>query len=340
MEVAGRGRTSYQAMDDLITDAAVGYLKEKSTENDRPFAAVVGYVLPHCPFVAPKELFDYYYERVDIPRPTDQESANEPASVKRFKKFRLLEEPLSDERIRVARAAYFGLCEYMDMRIGEVLDTLKETGLSENTLVIYTSDHGETAGEHGCWWKSNYYEGSVGVPMIATLPGVIAEKSSSSAICNLTDLGSTVVDVAGADPMPAVDGQSLWPTFQGQADSNLSDETFSEHTSHHDSGGVSRMIRRGRWKLHKYHGDKHPALFDLDTDPGEMNDLGADKEYQMVRDELMDKLMDGWDPSAVEEGIATYNRDNRLLTEWGGKVQPIHEDTLPVPVGAEDIELL
>ena len=100
------------------------------------------------------------------------------------------------------------------------------------------------------------------------------------------------------------------------------------------------MIRRGRWKLHKYHGDKHPALFDLDTDPGEMNDLGADKEYQMVRDELMDKLMDGWDPSAVEEGIATYNRDNRLLTEWGGKVQPIHEDTLPVPVGAEDIELL
>ena len=70
-----------------------------------------------------------------------------------FKKRRFIDEPLPKERIRVARAAYLGLCEYFDRKVGQLLDKLDETGLRDNTLVIYSSDHGEMAGEHGCWWK-------------------------------------------------------------------------------------------------------------------------------------------------------------------------------------------
>ena len=73
----------------------------------------------------------------------------------------------------MARAAYYGMCELFDASVGRVLDKLDETGLAEDTLVVYTTDHGEAAGEHGMWWKSSYYEESVGVPLIARLPRVI-----------------------------------------------------------------------------------------------------------------------------------------------------------------------
>jgi choline-sulfatase len=150
VEIAGYGRTTYQDFDDRVATAACAYLEEKAGTDGRPFAAVAGFVLPHCPFFAPKELFDYYYERVDVPQPDPQELQREPAAVSQFKKRRNIHEPLPEERIRVARAAYFGLCEYFDRKVGQLLDTLDETGLSDNTLVVYCSDHGEMAGEHGC----------------------------------------------------------------------------------------------------------------------------------------------------------------------------------------------
>src|SRR5690606_33017173 len=106
---------------------------------------------PHCPFIAPRDLFDDYYRRVDVP----EVEADQPGPIRRFRDQRgILDPPLPDERVRIARAAYFALCELIDQYIGRILDTLAETGLDRTTLVIYCSDHGEMAGEHGCWWKS------------------------------------------------------------------------------------------------------------------------------------------------------------------------------------------
>jgi choline-sulfatase len=191
VEIAGRGRTHYQWSDEERTRVAVRWLREKANaEPQRPFAAVLGYTLPHCPFVAVKEFFDYYYDQVDIPTVEERQ----PATIRRFQRIRgLVDPPLPEERIRVARAAYYGLCEHIDSLIGQVLDTLEETGLARDTLVIYTSDHGEMAGEHGCWWKSNYYEGSVGIPLIARWPGEVRSSSETEAVCNLMDLGPTLV---------------------------------------------------------------------------------------------------------------------------------------------------
>ena len=111
VEIAGYGRTTYQSFDDRVADATCTYLDEKAQGSNRPFAAVAGFVLPHCPFFAPKDLYEYYYDRVDIPA---DDPATDPAAVTHFKKNRLLTDPLPEERIRVARAAYFGLCEYFD----------------------------------------------------------------------------------------------------------------------------------------------------------------------------------------------------------------------------------
>ena len=131
MEIAGYGRTTYQSFDDRVAEAACAYLAEKAQTRDRPFAAVAGFVLPHCPFFAPKDLYDYYYDRVDVPQP---DPTGEPAAVTNFKKRRLIDEPLPAERIRVARAAYFGLCEYFDRKVGQLLDQLDADRLARQYL--------------------------------------------------------------------------------------------------------------------------------------------------------------------------------------------------------------
>lgn len=327
VEVAGYGRTTYQAFDEQVAAATCAYLEEKASGGDgRPFAAVAGFVLPHCPFFAPQELFDYYYARDEVPAVEE----DQPEAVRRFRELRGILEPLDDERVRVARAAYFGLCEYFDRQVGRVLEVLERTGLADDTLVVYASDHGEMAGEHGCWWKSNYYEGSVGVPLMARLPGRIAAGSVDRGLCNLMDFGPTAIDIAGGQVLPKAAGRSLWPRLCGE-DSAGWDETFSEWYGPQGKEAPSRMIRRGDWKLYHYHGDERPVLYNLAEDPGELHDLGGEAAAAQVRDELMDRLCRDWDPEFVQARSAELDADMPLLTAWGKAVRPGHEDTLAVP---------
>ena len=339
VELAGVGRTSYNAFDEMVAESTCEYLEKKRSGNDkRPFMAVSGFMLPHCPFIAPKEMFDYYYERVDVPRPTPEELEREPQPIKNFKKLRRLDEPLSEYQIRVARAAYFGMCEFLDQQVGRILEKLDELGLRENTLVVYTSDHGEMAGEHGCWWKNNYYEASVSVPLMARLPGVVPEGVRNNLLCSYIDLAPTIIEMANAEPLPEKDGHSLWREMQGLRDETRPDEIYSEFL-----GSIgdppSRMIRRGPWKLYKYGDDTQPVLFNLEEDPGELNDLGTDPVYESIRAELLVSLHDGWDPDHVCRESEVMERDMALVSEWGKAVQPRMEETLPVPENAEDIEL-
>lgn len=335
VEKAGRGYGSYHVFDQMVAENTSAYLRDKAQNpGERPFAAVAGFLLPHCPFLAHKELFDYYYDRVDIP----QHTPNEPAAIRKFKQLRGLYPPLDDERIRVARAAYFGMCEYLDQQIGHILQTLTETGQDQNTLVIYCSDHGEMAGEHGCWWKSSYYEGSVGVPVIARLPHVIPENTQSDQICNLIDLGPTLIDLAEGNPLPNADGHSLWPTLQGHENPTHPNETFSEHLG--QEGIPSRMIRTGSYKCYKYHDNTPPVLYNLENDPKEEHDLGTSTQYQHIRDPLVNRLYEGWNPNAVLSTAQQLNQDMDVITQWGRTIKPTLPDAVPVPDHAEDIELL
>ncbi|MDE2797192.1 MAG: sulfatase-like hydrolase/transferase [Gemmatimonadota bacterium] len=333
VEIAGRGYGSYHVFDEMVAERTRAYLRDKAKNpGNRPFAAVAGFLLPHCPFIAHKELFDYYYDRVDIP----QHTPNEPGPIRKFKQIRGLYPPLDEERIRVARAAYFGMCEYLDLQIGHILQTLRETGLDRNTLVIYCSDHGEMAGEHGCWWKSSYYEGSVGVPLIASLPGVIAPNAESDQICNLMDIGPTLLDMADGNPMPDIHGYSLWSLLTGQGSGDHPNETYSEHLG--QEGIPSRMIRTGPWKCYTYHDNTAPVLYNLEDDPDEMRDLGSDSNYEHIRNHLLSRIFEHWDPEDVLRESADIDRDIRLITRWGQAIQPTLPDTVAVPDDAEDIE--
>jgi len=330
---AGRGKTTYQYFDEQRIPVACEYLRQRAKDAKRPFAAVLGLTLPHCPFIAPKELYDYYAQHVDVP-PIEP---GQPPTIRRFRQQRgILDPPLSQHQVRVARAAYYGMCEYVDSLIGQVLRCLDETGLAANTLVVYTSDHGEMAGDHGCWWKSNYYEGSVGVPLIARLPGTIAPGSVSDAVCSLMDLGPTFAEVAGTR-MSDTDGRSLWSTLRGRHPPTWKNETTSELSQ------VSRMIRAGKWKLWVYvDADKlPPALFNLEEDPGELNDLGQDPKYAAVREELLKKVYQDWDPELVRRESLRNQRDFATISKWTRAVNPPSPDQTKIPPSSyeDNVEL-
>lgn len=336
VEISGKGHTFYQWFDEQVTEAACQYL-EKKRDSDKPFAAVVGYVLPHCPFFGPPELFDYYWPKVEVPEIPD----DLPPTIQRFRKYRGIDDPpISEQRIRIARTAYFALCEYLDMQIGKVLEALRESRLEEDTVVIYASDHGEMAGEKGCWWKSNFYEDSVGIPLIISDPRGENKRRSVSEVCNLMDVGPTVCDMAGAVIPSSIDGRSLKPLLEGDGPKDWENETFSEFV---DTAGDSnhfpaRMIRSGRWKLWELADEDNlpPSLFDLETDPEEMHDLWGQPEYEEVGQKLLAKLREEWDPEWVHAEAKKNLERYQEAVEWGRKNQP-RADYLLVPP-KEDLE--
>lgn len=337
VEIAGYGTTTYQAFDDMVCDETCAWLQQHSrkpgdTELPTPFAVTAGFLLPHCPFFCPQELFEYYFEKVQLPSVADQ---IDPSPIARWKVNRDMVKPLTDHQVRVARAAYYGLCEYLDTLIGKIMRVLDESGLAENTLVIYTSDHGEAAGEHGCWWKSNYYEASVGIPLIARWPRTIAPGQRCDALASLTDVGATAIDVGRAQPLPGSDGCSLLPHFTGRPELSKRSVVFSELGG--SSYGLalqyeppSRMIREGTLKLYQY-GDEEPVLYDLASDPGELSDLAQHIAYQQQRKRLLALLHEGWSSTRVKAREVVLKDRAQIISSWGNKVAPVHDDTLPVP---------
>jgi choline-sulfatase len=285
VRVAGPGHSNYKAYDDRVRDACNDFLTERgSGQREEPLLLVTGFVLPHCPFIAPKELYDYYYVH-----------------------------ELTDEEIRRARAGYYGTVEYFDSIIGSLLETLDESGMADDTIVVYVSDHGESAGENGLWWKSNFYEHSAGVPMIWSAPG-LPEGKRRDEVTSLLDLGPTLCDLTGSPEMRAVSGRSLAPILRGE-ECDWPDEAVSEMIGlgHYIPG---RMIRREPWKLIHYE-DHEPILFNLDEDPHEFVDRAGDPTCRDIRNYLHDRVRWGWDSGRAVRELKRAQRDRGSIAQWG-----------------------
>lgn len=294
-EDIGPGETGYTAYDRQITDAAVKWIAGRGAETakDKPWAAFVSLVTPHFPLIAPQEFYDLYKDSGLMP----EKGADDPehpwlAELRACYAY----ENFTDESTRIALASYYGLVSFMDHCIGQILDALDATGLTESTRILYVSDHGDNAGERGLWGKSVMYEESAGIPAIMAGPD-IPEGHVCRTPVNLTDVFPTVVESVG---LPAEDddrpGTSLIETANAPDDPER--VAFSEY---HASGSCSGafMIRRGRWKYVHYVGFE-PQLFDLKADPGERDDLGVGPEYEDIRRQLDDELRAICDPDEVE----------------------------------------
>ncbi len=283
--------------------------------DQQPFFLTVSFTHPHPPFVAPEQHWQKY-RREDIPGPQVPPIAYEdldPHSQWLYIAHAQNEYSVSDEQVLNARHAYYGMVSYVDEKIGQVLATLKETGLDRNTVIVFAVDHGEMLGERGMWFKQTFFEDSVRVPLMLSWPEHL-EPRRVAAHVSLVDLLPTFMDIAMAgqpfEPVDTLDGASLLPLARGEA-SGEERVVISEYSSE----GVcapSRMVRQGDFKL--IHTRGLPALlFDLRHDPLELHNLAESPEHQGTLLALDRLLRNGWDPEQMHQRILSSQHRRLFL---------------------------
>jgi choline-sulfatase len=235
-------------------------------------------------------------------------------------------EDLSPQIEDRCRTAYYALVDRMDAMIGQVLRALEENGLAENTLIVYSTDHGEQAGEHGLWWKQTMYEASARVPMLASWPGILPEGRRNANVTSTLDLTATILDAAGSPPLPDMAGSSFLPLLKGET-TEWEDEAFSEFCV--EEGWFHRMIRRGPWKLVHYHRHR-PQLFNLWDDPDELHDLAADPRFASVREDLTNRVLADWHPDQIEAEHTLKHSQSQILRQWARTTHPREQYRWPI----------
>ena len=313
---ASPGESDYTRYDMEIARRAAQYLREEGRTSEKPFALMVGFVAPHFPLIVPQKYVDLYPDPDALPVPIEFERENWPHHpvLDDYRRY-CCQEDLPDSVRRNAIRVYYALCSFLDEQIGVVLDALRETGLDQTTRVIYTSDHGDMMGEHGLFFKSTMYEGSVGVPMILSGPGV-EENVRNQTNVSLVDIYPTVLDCMGV-PLNAYDrslpGRSLMEYVQGVEDKERA--VYSEYMGFGCYTGEF-MLRRGRYKYIHYVGES-AQLFDLENDPNECRDLAQEEAYADILIQMESELRKIADPERLEADARVAQK--ALLDEHGGQ---------------------
>ena len=329
LERSGAGQSAYQVHDEYVAAATVDYLNRaglgrKSGQSNAPFNLSVGFMLPHPPYVAREEDFRRYAKDMTLPAKPRAFADEGHPHLRWWRRHTEIEDTTEDEILR-ARAAYWGLVARVDVLVGQILTTLEENGLEENTLIVYTSDHGDMVGEHGLWWKHVFYEESAKAPLMMAWPGVIPAGQRCPRVVSALDVTATILDALGAPPLPNSPGRTLLPLIDGRAEAIAwADVAFSEYCSDQfcpDGGCYQRMIRAGDWKLIYYHGQP-PQLFNLAEDPEELVDRASDPDCRGIREELTAQVLDGWNPEWIKTKMAAKKADTAILKAWAAKVKP------------------
>jgi len=304
----GAGDTVDQRYDDEVTKHTLNYLNE-SDRHSAPWALCVGLFAPHFPFrVREKYYKNYYPEHADLPSiPAEDLDVCHPQTQRLRMHFGA--ENLTEKQTRICRAAYYGLTEFCDDKIGAILDALDANKLADNTIVVYTSDHGESLGEHGLWYKCTFYDPSSKVPLIIRWPNVVKEGSRYSQVTSLVDLVHTMLD-AGTANTNDTDGVSLMPLLTGQVEQT--DGTALCEYYAHGTTTPGRMLREGKWKLNYYHGEPC-ELFNLEEDPDELHNVSADARYAPIVNKMTERILVGWNPLQLRKQIVTQQRDRMLI---------------------------
>jgi choline-sulfatase len=318
---SGPGHTGYHAYDETVCAAAETWLHERST-GSRPFLLVVGLVSPHCPFVAPPEHYRPYRDAITASDLPDDGGWLHPRLRPMRDRLRALPQ---DAKLRTRRA-YYGLVSYTDALLARVLDALERSGRSRDTIVVYTSDHGEMLGEHGLWWKNTFYEGSVGVPLIVALPDDQHERVTGDPIA-LSDLGPTLLSLVGLPPLPGVDGRDFSRAVRG-VPAGVAHAVLAEYAEAWGGRTVQRMVRQGSWKYIYHHGDSggEEELFDLADDPGEIRNKAGDPAHRPQLERLRATALRGWDPERIAHRLETIPEEMRLIWEWIARAKPADPD--------------
>ena len=307
---SGAGHSAVHDYDREVADTACSYIREK--QDERPLFMTVGFYGPHCPFVAEKGLYDKYYERFCNIRAFSGYDLLNP-EMRRFIDLRGIK-ALTDEERRRTTAAYYANIEYMDSLIGDVLSAVEERLGLDDTIIIYTSDHGESLGCHGLYWKSNFYRESVNIPLVFSWKDHIRRADVSGPV-SLLDIAPTLLSITGSEPLSYCDGINLSPVLLEGAEPDP-DRIVISMLADLKGDYPSAMIRRGSYKLIKFCNDENPILFDFGSDAAEDKDFGKDPNYKEIRSILLDQLHKYWDEESAMDQLEKAKAESIELKRW------------------------
>ena len=312
--VGVRAWTKFLAYDEETQFRALEYLRERGrTRPADPFFLTVSFHHPHDPFHVTQELWDLYEgAQIDIPILPDNldstysemdrwlNDVHETAAV-----------PLSDPAsLAQLRRAYYGLVTYIDRKVGELLAALDDTGQRQDTIVVFTSDHGDMLAEKGMVQKRCFYEWSARIPLIVNFPDGRAAGRRLSQPVSLLDLAPTCMDWAGvpAAVRAPMDGQSLAGLLEAEVPAHQPERVVLSEYHVEKVLAPCFMARQGQYKYIYIHGFA-PQLFDLAADPGEWHNLAGRPELQSEEETLRGLILARFDPDAIAaDGDASIRR--------------------------------
>lgn len=284
----------------------------------RPFFLCASYFHPHDPFVITKEYWERY-EGVDIPMPDAP-----PESLETMHPYNqwiqvhheVDQYRLNEQEVRLNRRAYYGMVSYFDDKVGDILRELERMQLTNNTIIVVVSDHGEMLGEHGMWFKRTLYDPAAKVPLIFSWPGRLAEGRQVEEVVSLVDVGATLMklaDVPEADEWIAeMDGDSFHQLLMGEQ-ADWKNEAFCEYQG---EGTIHPMmaLRKGKYKLVYIHGEE-PLLFDVDNDPHETRNLIKEPAYQKLSAHLLNWVQREFDFEKIETEVLKSQRERLMMLD-------------------------
>ena len=309
-------------------EMAIDFIQRRSTESS-PWLYSINFFDPHHPFDAPESLLHRYSDILDeIPLPdyTEGELETKPSWQKREHEIAYGGYPfgeMSELDHRWIRASCYAMCDLIDMQAGRILETLRATNQIDNTLIIFTSDHGEMLGDHGIYLKgAHFYEPAIHVPLIFSLPGTIQPQQIQDLI-ELTDLAPTLLDAANLPKPEGMQGLSLWSLLQGKEMKegphrntvyceyyNAMPANWSEwHPGEKDPsiGDHATMLRTQIHKIVGPHGEDAGELYHLAEDPAEQTNLWNHPDFLTIQSQLLKQLTDRMaytvDPLPVRKAV-------------------------------------
>ncbi|MCB1715467.1 MAG: choline-sulfatase, partial [Candidatus Competibacteraceae bacterium] len=300
----------YEFDDETCAQARQKLYDLARTTDPRPFALCVSFTHPHDPYATRRKYWDLYADdSIDLPAvPAPAYEQRDPHSQRLHHISDMGRFEISDEEIRNARRAYYGNVSYIDDCFGQLLDVLRATGLDKNTLILFTSDHGDMLGEHGLWYKMTFREWACRVPLMVYAPGRYAAHRVTQPVSHV-DILPTLLDLAGGmEPVEPVAGHSLQGLLEGGQEAR---EVIGEYTG---EGCIAPllMIRREQYK-YVYCEVDPPQLFDLASDPLECDNLAAKPEYQALAAAFQTEVLQRWDPVALRQQVLQDQKRRRFL---------------------------
>ncbi len=326
----GAGDDQYTQYDLGVTHKACQWLQDRKNQiSDKPWTLFVSWLRPHYPLTCPQEFYDIYpLDKMDHARFLNDKQRLSHSVLKTIRKNFDYEKHFTPETKQIARASYYGLCSFLDYQVGQVLAALEASGQADNTLIIYTSDHGDHNGDRGLWTKMTLYDESSSIPMIVAGPGIPKHKTVST-LSSLIDIYPTILTATGAQ-----DDDKIRP---GVALQSLASSDHMERailSEYHDGGSPTGMfmLRTDEWKYNYYPGYS-PELYHIANDKDELVDLAASPQHQQVVARCHQKMLELVDPEAENKRAFADQADT--IKKLGGIDAILNSDEFDfTPVGS------